>query len=75
MTNKVALSGLSENVILIKILHTTDDNFGCVKSDTWCKMVLHQIVVQDTCLPTTVDMSTQAVCSLAPVMRVNWGRD
>ena len=33
-------SGLMENVILTNIILTTNATIGCMKSDTWCQMVL-----------------------------------
>ena len=41
MTNNMALSGQWENVILIKIILTTDGTVGYAKSDTWWQMVWH----------------------------------
>ena len=37
MTNSMDLSALMENVILTKIILTTDGTIGCVKHDTWCQ--------------------------------------
>ena len=47
MTNNMALSGLWKNVMLTKIILTTDDSIGCVKGVTWCQMVWHLVLVQD----------------------------
>ena len=33
----MASSGIVENIILTKIIFTTDGTNGCVKGDTWCK--------------------------------------
>ena len=35
--NNMALSGLRENIILAKIIPTTDSTDGCAKGDTWCQ--------------------------------------
>ena len=40
--NKTALSSLRENVILTKIILTTNGTNGCVKGDTWCQGGLWQ---------------------------------
>ena len=47
MKSNTALSSLRENVILTKIMLTTDGTIGCAKSDTWCQIVWHPIIVQD----------------------------
>ena len=44
ITNNMASSGLLENVILTKIILTTDGTIGCAKSNTWCQMVWPLIV-------------------------------
>ena len=41
MKSNMALLGFWENVILTKIILTTDGTIGCAKSDTWCQMVVH----------------------------------
>ena len=38
MTNNMSSISLRENVILTKIILTTDGTNGCVKGDTWCQM-------------------------------------
>ena len=43
----MASSGLRENVILTKIILTTDGTNGCVKGDTWCQGGFGTSLVQD----------------------------
>ena len=33
----MAFSGLRENIMLTKIVLSTDGTNGCVKGDTWCQ--------------------------------------
>ena len=43
----MASSGLRENVILTKIIFSIDGTTACAKSDMWCHMVWHKILMQD----------------------------
>ena len=63
MTNCMALSGLRENVVCIKILLTTDGTNGYAKSDMWCQRWFWQPLVRDY---TSVVGVTQAVQSPVP---------
>ena len=47
MTNSMASSCLRENVILTKIILTTDGTNECVKSHKQCQKVWHPILLQD----------------------------
>ena len=47
MISNMALSGLRENVVLAKIILTADGTIGCVRSDTWCHMLWHPLLVID----------------------------
>ena len=66
-TIDMASSGLRENVIFTKIIPSTDGTIGCAKSDTWCQIVWHQILVQDHIFTSAVWYRHKLCSPLPPV--------
>ena len=50
----MALLGLQDNFIVTKIILTTDGTIGYAKSDIWCQMVWHPILVENLILTSAV---------------------